>query len=299
VLLFMSPWLLGFAMFFAYPMAASLWFSFTHYDLLGRPSFIGLANYRYMLTRDQNFWLAVRNTVWVILVAVPARVVFAIGAALLLTKAKRGAGLFRTVFYLPALTPPVAATLGFVFLLNPTSGPVDRILHLLHLPEPLWFSDPRFAKPALVLLAVWGIGDIMIIFLASLLDVPVQLYEAADIEGANAWQKLRRVTLPMISPVILFALIIGTIDGLQYFTQGYVAAVAASGSYQVGQSVSLGYPQGSTLFFSVWLYQNGFEYFRMGYASALAWVLFLVTLGFTLLLLRTSSRWVHYQGGVR
>jgi multiple sugar transport system permease protein len=299
VLAFMAPWLLGFSLFFAYPMAASLWFSFTHYDLLGRPRFLGLANYRYMLTQDQNFWLAVRNTVWVILVAVPARVVFAIGVALLLTKARRAAGVWRTVYYLPALAPPVAATLGFVFLLNPGSGPVDRILHLLHLPEPLWFADPRFAKPALVLLALWGVGDIMIIFLASLLDVPAQLYEAADIEGASAWQKIRRVTLPMISPVILFALITGVIDGLQYFTQGYVAAVAASGSYQVGQSVSLGYPQGSTLFYSVWLYQNGFEYFRMGYASALAWVLFLVTLGFTLLLLRTSRRWVHYQGGAR
>ena len=295
----MAPWLLGFSLFFAYPMAASLWFSFTHYDLLGRPRFLGLANYRYMLTQDQNFWLAVRNTVWVILVAVPARVVFAIGVALLLTKARRAVGVWRTVCYLPALAPPVAATLGFVFLLNPGSGPVDRILHLLHLPEPLWFADPRFAKPALVLLALWGVGDIMIIFLASLLDVPAQLYEAADIEGASAWQKIRRVTLPMISPVILFALITGVIDGLQYFTQGYVAAVAASGSYQVGQSVSLGYPQGSTLFYSVWLYQNGFEYFRMGYASALAWVLFLVTLGFTLLLLRTSRRWVHYQGGAR
>jgi len=299
VLLFMSPWLLGFSMFFVYPMAASLWFSFTHYDLLGQPRFIGLANYRYMFTKDQNFWLAVRNTVWVILVAVPARVVFAVGAAMLLTKARRAAGLFRTIFYLPVLAPPVAATLGFVFLFNPTTGPVNHILHLLHLPQPLWFSDPRFAKPALVLLALWGIGDIMIIFLASLLDVPVQLYEAADIEGANAWQKARKVTLPMISPVILFALIIGIIDGLQYFTQGYVASVAASGSFQVGQSITLGYPQGSTLFFSVWLYQNGFEYFRMGYASALAWMLFLVTLIFTLLLLRISRRWVHYQGGVR
>ncbi|HEX9343762.1 MAG TPA: sugar ABC transporter permease [Actinomycetota bacterium] len=295
----MSPWLLGFSMFFVYPMAASLWFSFTHYDLLGQPRFIGLANYRYMFTKDQNFWLAVRNTVWVILVAVPARVVFAVGAAMLLTKARRAAGLFRTIFYLPVLAPPVAATLGFVFLFNPTTGPVNHILHLLHLPQPLWFSDPRFAKPALVLLALWGIGDIMIIFLASLLDVPVQLYEAADIEGANAWQKARKVTLPMISPVILFALIIGIIDGLQYFTQGYVASVAASGSFQVGQSITLGYPQGSTLFFSVWLYQNGFEYFRMGYASALAWTLFLVTLIFTLLLLRISRRWVHYQGGVR
>jgi multiple sugar transport system permease protein len=299
VLAFMSPWLLGFTMFFAYPMAASLWFSFTHYDLLGQPKFIGLANYRYMFTKDQNFWLAVRNTVWVILVAVPARVVFAIAAAMLLTRAKRAAGLFRTIFYLPVLAPPVAATLGFVFLFNPSTGPVNHILRLLHLPQPLWFADPRFAKPALALLALWGIGDIMIIFLASLLDVPVQLYEAADIEGANAWQKVRNVTLPMISPVILFALIIGVIDGLQYFTQGYVASVAASGSFQVGQGITLGYPQGSTLFFSVWLYQNGFEYFRMGYASALAWMLFLVTLLFTLLLLRTSRRWVHYQGGVR
>jgi multiple sugar transport system permease protein len=219
---------------------------------------------------------------------------------MLLTKARRGVGLFRTIFYLPTLAPPVAATLGFVYLLNPSTGPVDQLLRKLHLPAPLWFHDPTWAKPALVLLALWGVGDLMIIFLASLLDVPVQLYEAASIEGANAWQKVRHVTLPMISPVILFAVIIGVIDGLQYFTQGYVAAVTAGGSaFGAGHSLGLGYPQDSTLFYSVWLYQQGFGYFHMGYASALAWVLFLVTLAFTLLLLRSSTRWVHYQGGVR
>ena len=296
----MAPWLLGFAMFYVYPMAASLYFSFTHYDLLSQPHWIGLANYRFLATNDPLFWISVRNTLWIIAVGVPARVVFAIGTAMLLTKVRRGVGLFRTIFFLPSLAPPVAATLGFVYLLNPATGPVDQLLRKLHLPAPLWFNDPRFAKPALVLLALWGIGDMMIIFLASLLDVPVQLYEAADIEGANAWQKVRHVTLPMISPVILFAVIIGAIDGLQYFTQGYVAAVAAGGqAFGAGHSLGLGFPQYSTLFYSVWLYQQGFGYFHMGYASALAWVLFVATLAFTLVLLRSSTRWVHYQGGVR
>jgi multiple sugar transport system permease protein len=300
VLAFMSPWLLGFTAFYLYPMAASLWFSFTNYDLLTQPKWVGLANYRFLLRDDPLLWQSVRNTAFIVAVGVPARVLFAIGTALLLTRARRGAGLFRTVFYLPTLAPPVAATLAFVYLLNPSTGPVDQLLRRLHLPAPLWFQDPTFAKPALVLLALWGIGDLMIIFLAGLLDVPRQLYEAASIEGANAWQRFRHVTVPMISPVILFAVIIGMIDGLQYFTQGFVAAITAAGNaFGAGHSPDLGYPQDSTLFYSIWLYQQGFGYFHMGYAAAMAWLLFLATLALTLVLLRTSTRWVHYQGGAR
>jgi multiple sugar transport system permease protein len=187
------------------------------------------------------------------------------------------------------MVPAVAATLGFLFLLNP-SGPLDRLLGLLHVPQPLWFQDPTYSKPALVLLGMWGIGNTMIIFLAALLDVPRTLYEAAEIEGANAWQRFRHVTLPMISPVIFFSLVIGVIYGFQYFTEGYVAA---------GGADSLGEPQGSLLFYGIWLYQQGFQYFHMGYASALAWVLFIIIMVCTVLLIRSSRRWVHYQGGFR
>jgi len=167
---------------------------------------------------------------------------------------------------------------------------MDQVLGFLHAPQPVWFRDPRWAKPGLVLRGLWGIGNTMIIFLASLLDVPRQLYEAADIEGANAWQRLRHITLPMISPVIFFALVTGVIYGFQYFTEAYIAS---------GGQGSLGNPQGSLLFYPTWLYEQAFSSFHMGYASAMAWILFLITMVFTLILIRTSRHWVHYQGGFR
>jgi len=293
----MSPWVVGFTVFFAYPLVTTAVLSFTHYDLLSRPRFIGLANYRFM-SRDPNFWPGVRNSAWMILVAVPVTVGFAFCAALTVSKAKRGATAMRTIFYLPTLAPPVAATLGFVFLLNPRTGPVNQVLGTLHLPQPLWFDDPHLAKPSLTLLGMWGVGGVMIIFLAALLDVPVHLYEAAALDGANAWQRLVHVTLPSISPVILFAVITGVIDGLQYFTQGYVAGtVAGGGDAGAGSGSSLGYPEGSTLFYPVWLYQQGFQYFHMGYASAMAVVLFVVSLAVTAAVLRSARLWVHTSTG--
>ena len=291
-LAFMSPWLIGFSAFYVYPMAASLYFSFTKYDILSEPRWAGLGNYRFMLTSDPLFWVSLRNTLWIIAVLVPLQVVFAIVSATALTRVKRGLTLYRTVFFLPSMVPLVAATLGFIYLLNP-AGPVNRLLGLLHLPQPLWFVDPRWTKPGLTLIGLWGIGQIMIIFLASLLDVPTQLYEAAEIQGANPWQRFRHVTLPMISPVIFFSAIIGMIQGFQYFTQAYVVSRAGERTNPVG------YPQDSLLFYLSHLYQQGFEGFHMGYAAALSWVMFLVTLACTIVFIRSSRRWVHYQGGFR
>jgi multiple sugar transport system permease protein len=241
------------------------------------------------MLHDPSFWQAMRNTLWIIVFATPIQVAFAVGTAVVLTRIRRGAGIYRTIFFLPTMVPAVAATLGFVFLLNP-SGPINGILGFLHVPQPLWFQDPHFSKPALVILGLWGVGNTMIIFLAALLDVPRQLYEAIEIEGAGSWQRFRHVTLPSISPVILFSLVIGVIYGFQYFTEGYVAS---------GGADNLGEPQGSLLFYPIWLYQQGFQYFHMGYASAMAWVLFLIIMACTLVLIRTSKRWVHYQGGFR
>jgi multiple sugar transport system permease protein len=289
IVAFMSPWIIGFIAFYVYPMLASLYFSFTHYDILSQPKWVGLSNYKFMFTSDPQFWQAMRNTLWMIVVAVPLQVAFAIGTAMVLTRPKRGTGIYRTIFFLPTMVPVVAATLGFVFLLNP-SGPLDHILSFFHVPRPLWFDDPTWAKPGLVMLGLWAIGNTMIIFLASLLDVPKQLYEAADLEGATAWQRFRYITLPMISPVIFFAVITGVIYGFQYFTEGYVAS---------GGQQSLGNPQGSLLFYPSWLYEQGFQFFHMGYASAMAWMLFLITMICTLILIRTSRRWVHYQGMFR
>jgi multiple sugar transport system permease protein len=301
VLLFMSPWIVGFAVFFGYPLVMSAYLSFTHYDLLSPPRWIGLANYRYLLTQDPQLWPAVKNTLYIIIVGVPLQVLFAFGIAELLTRARWGLGFFRTVFYLPALAPPVAAVLGFVFILNPATGPVNTILAKLGIQGPLWFNDPSWSKPSLVALSVWGIGNTMIIFLAAVLDVPKQLHESAALDGAGAFQRLRYVTLPSVSPVLLFAVILGVIQGLQYFTQALVASSVAAGSAVQGgdNPTTIGYPQDSTLFYPVLLYQHGFQYFHMGYASAMAMLLLAVSFAITMIIVVNARRWVHYAGAAR
>jgi len=302
VLLLMSPWLVGFTVFFGYPLVANVYFSFTHYDLLSSPRWIGFANYRFLFNGDAQIGTAVKNTLWMLVIAVPLQVMFAFGVASMLIRARRGLGFFRTVFYLPALAPPVAATLGFVYLLNPAYGPVNVALSKLGITGPLWFQSPTWSKPSLVLLALWGVGNMMVIFMAALLDVPRHLYESADLDGAGWFNRLRYVTLPTVSPVILFAVIIAVIETLQYFTQGYVAATTASPTGTgAGDTAAnnLGYPEGSTLFYPVWLYQQGFGYFNMGYAAAMSVMLLLAALAITLLLLRGSRRVVHYQGLAR
>jgi multiple sugar transport system permease protein len=241
----------------------------------------------------------VKNTLWIIAIMVPLQVLFAFGVATMLARARRGAGFFRTIFYLPALAPPVAATLAFVYILNPATGPVNILLQHLGIDGPLWFQSPGWSKPSLTILGLWGVGNIMIIFLAAVLDVPRHLYESAELDGAGPFQRMRWVTLPTISPVILFSVVIGVIAGLQYFTQAYVAANVASGqASQAGDQTvnNLGYPEGSTLFYPVLLYQHGFRYFNMGYASAMSVMLLLVAFTVTVLIIRNSRRWVHYVG---
>jgi multiple sugar transport system permease protein len=302
VALFLSPWIVGFGVFFGYPLVMSAYLSFTSYDLLSPPRWVGLGNYRYLLGTDEQIWPAVKNTLWLIAFLVPLQVLFAFGVAVLLTRATRGVGFFRTVFYLPALVPPVAATLGFVYLLNPATGPVNVILRKLGISDPLWFNDPAWSKPSLTLLGLWGIGNTMVIFLAAILDVPRHLDESAQLDGAGWLQRLRWVTIPTVSPVILFAVVLGVIQALQYFTQAYVAASVAAGQASQAGSVStleLGYPEGSTLFYPILLYYNGFRFFHMGYAAAMAMLLLAVAFAITLVIIRNSRRWVHYQAAVR
>ena len=302
VLAFLSPWLAGFAIFFGYPLVMTTYLSFFHYDLLNPPRWVGLANYRYLFGQDAQIWPAVENTLVFIAMSVPLQVLFAFGIAVLITRAKAGVGVFRTVFYLPALVPPVAATLGFVYLLNPATGPVNTILGWLGIEGPLWFNDPSWSKPSLVMLGLWGIGNTMIIFLAAVLDVPRHLYESAELDGAGGWRRLRYVTLPTISPVILFSVVLGVIYGLQYFTQAWVAASIAGGNAsQAGatSSLELGYPEGSTLFYPILLYYHGFRYFNMGYASAMAMLLLVVAFAVTAIIIWNSRRVVHYQGDAR
>jgi multiple sugar transport system permease protein len=299
ILLLMSPWLLGFTIFFAYPLITTVLLSFTHYDLLSDPRWIGTANWDYLFGGDQQIWTSVKNTLWMIGIAVPIQVLFAFSISVMITRARSGVGLFRTIFYLPTMAPAVAATLGFVYLFNPATGPVNTILDKLGITGPLWFQSPSLAKPSLTLLGIWGIGNTMIIFLAALLDVPKHLYESSELDGANAWQRLKYVTLPSISPVILFAVVIGVIEGLQYFTEGYVASTVAAGGSGggAGDAINnLGYPQDSTLFYPLLLYQQGFRFFNMGYASAMAVLLLIVSLTVTVLILWRSDRFVHYAG---
>lgn len=283
----MSPAIVGFGMFFVYPLIATIYFSFHRYDLLSAPEFVGFRNYDYFLHDDPQVLQAIRNTLWLVVVLVPARIMFALVVSQILVTIKRGAGILRALYYLPALAPPVAATLMFVFLFNPATGPVNKALSLLHIDGPLWFNDPNWAKPGLALLGLWAVGDVMIIIVAAMLNVPRELYEAASLDGANGFKQWRHITIPTIAPVLMFATITGVIAMLQYFTQAAVAAQAAAGQATVGGGVGalLGYPLGSTLTFPQWLYVQGFVNYYLGYASVLALVLFVTALLFVLVLL--------------
>ncbi|MFE7747850.1 carbohydrate ABC transporter permease [Streptomyces sp. NPDC057428] len=291
---FMSPWLIGFAVFFAYPMISTVYFSFMKYDGFGAPSFNGLTNWTYVLGDYPMFWPSLRNTLWLVLVMVSCRVVFGLGIGMLITKIRTGTGLFRTFFYLPYLAPPVAATLAFVFLLNPGTGPVNAILGDLGLPAPGWFNDASWSKPALTTLAVWGIGDLMVIFMAALLDVPREQYEAAELDGTSAWQRFRFVTLPNISPIVLFAVVTGVIQAMQYYTQPLVAGKVASGVIGgSGQQFEPGYPDKSTLTLPQLVYNLGFQRFDYGSACVVALVLFALAMAFTALLMRGRNNLIQ------
>lgn len=282
VLMFLFPGIIGLSVFFLYPLGATLFYSFTSFDLIGDPVFVGVRNYVDMFTKDPLLWKAVGNTAWLTIVITVGRVVFALGVALILVRIKRGAGVFRTLFYLPSLTPPVAAVLSFVFLLNPGTGPINQLLAVFGIEGPLWFNDPAFAKPGLAMISLWMSGTVIVIFLAALLDVPGELYEAASLDGAGPFAQFRHVTLPTITPVLLFAVVNSVIVGLQFFTEAMVAGQTASGN----PSGSMGYPDNSTLTFPMWLYEQGFRQFHMGYASAMAIGLFVVSGVFTIILVR-------------
>lgn len=291
-LLLMSPWIIGFLLFFAYPLIATVWFSFTHYDQINPPTFVGLRNWRYVLGLS-DFWQAMGNTVWLSVVMVSARVVSGLCLGVLVTEIKRGASVLRAVLYLPYLAPPVAATIAFVFLLNPGTGPVNVILSKIGISGPDWFNDPTWAKPALTLLAVWGIGDLMVIFLAALLDTPEEQYEAAHLDGAGRIARFWYVTIPHLRPVLIFAAITGVIEVLQYYTQAIVAAQVASGRAAApGTDFDPGYPQGSTLTLPQMVWSLAFQHFDTGAACVIALVLFAFAMVFTSMLLRRESGFV-------
>jgi multiple sugar transport system permease protein len=287
---FLSPWLVGFSVFFGYPLLATVYFSFMHYNQIEQPDFVGLKNWTYVLTQMPLFGPALWNTLWLVVVMVALRVVFGLGMGILVTKIKSGVGFFRTAFYLPYLAPPVAATVAFVFLLNPGSGPVNKILGALGIPAPEWFNDPDWSKPSLVMLSLWGIGELMVIFMASLLDVPKEQYEAAELDGAGAWGKFRYVTWPAITPIVMFAVVTGVVQTMQYYTQALVAGKLASGvSIGPGSVIQPGYPDHSTLTVPQLVYSLGFQNFNTGAACVLSLVLFVIAMAVTTLLMRKRA----------
>ncbi len=287
---FLSPWLVGTGLFFIYPLVSTVYYSFTKYDGFTPPIPNGIDNWRYVFTHYPLFWPALQNTLWLVVVMVTLRVIFGLSLGMLVTKIKLGAGLVRTLFYIPYLAPPVAATMAFAFLLNPGTGPVNVLLGKLGLPEPGWFNDPTWSKPALTMLALWGVGDLMVIFLAALLDVPVSQYEAASLDGAGAWTRFRYITLPNIRPIVLFAVVTGIIQTMQYYTQPLVAGKVASGVIGgAGQQFEPGYPQRSTLTLPQLIYNLGFQRFDTGSACVVALVLFALSMLFTALLMRRGS----------
>ena len=303
--MFLAPWLIGFTLLIAYPFVASLAWSFERYDMLSPPRFVGAENYRRLAEEfwsGERFGQAVWNTLYYAAVSVPLSIALGLGLAILLSWDVRGRAIYRTIFFLPSVVPVVASSILWLWLLNPQAGLVNGVLGAVGLPTPGWFNSTAEAfwpaawfagtggvgsKDALVLMSLWGVGNFMIIYLAALGDIPPQLYEAAELDGAGPLAHFRHVTLPMLSPVIFFNLVIGLIHAVQAFTQVYIT------------SEGQGAPAGSTLMLSLYIFLAAFKYLDMGYASAIAWSLFVVVMLATILLFRSSRYWVHYQGAGR
>ena len=281
-LLFISPWIVGFLALNLYPILASFYYSLTRYSPISAPRYIGLFNYEKLLYFDPLFIKALTNTLYFVVFAVPLGNMLALALAVLLNQKVKGLSVFRTIFYLPSILPLVATSIVWTWLLHPQYGAVSVIMAELGLPVISWFSDPQWAKPALIMMSMWGTGWMMLIYLAALQDVPQELYDVASLDGASLWRKFRHVTVPMISPIILFNTIVGLIGAFQYFTEAYV--------------ITEGGPGDSTLFYSLYLFNNAFAYFKMGYASAMAWLLFLVILILTFIIFRSSAKRVYYHG---
>jgi multiple sugar transport system permease protein len=283
---FLAPWIIGFLVFTAGPMVASLVLSFTSYDVISSPEYVGLDNYDQLVTDDQAL-RAMGNTMFYTALHVPLVIVSALGLALLLQRLGRMSGLFRTLFYLPSMTPPVAIGVLFLLLLNGQNGLINAALSTVGIDGPDWTTDPTWVKPGIVLMSLWSVGTTMVIFFAALQDVPVELQEAAELDGANGWQRFRNVTLPMISGALLFATVINTIASLQLFAEVYTMFFGQQNASAAGDSAQ---------FYVVYLFEQAFKFLHMGYASALAWLLFLVILCITLVQLKVSKRFVYYEG---
>ncbi|MHB0876302.1 MAG: carbohydrate ABC transporter permease [Anaerolineae bacterium] len=278
-----SPWIVGFLVFTLVPTISSIYLSFTTYDVFTPPKWVGIANYQTMFAVDPRYWVSLFNTVYYAAFSVPLSIGLALTIAVLLNQGLPGQNVFRTLYYMPSVVSGVAVSMLWLWLFDPTIGLVNNFLNFVGIAGPAWLQDPHWAKPALILMSLWGIGGEIVIFLAGLQGVPQEMYEAAMVDGANWWHKVSRITIPMITPAIFFNLIMGVIGSFQVFTQAYV--------------MTRGGPVNSTLFYLLYLYLNAFRFFQMGYASAMAWVLFVIILVLTLIQFRVARRWVYYEAG--
>lgn len=280
--LFISPWLIGFFLLVAIPFIASIYLAFTRYDIVSPPVWIGMANYKRLFTEDPLFWKSLGITLKYAMIAVPLGTILGVGLALLLNLNIRGIRFYRTAFFLPSIVPMVASCAVFSWVLNPQIGLMNSLLRLIGVEGPAWLSSEPWAFYSLVMMSLWSVGGSMIIYLAGLKDIPVSLYEAAVVDGATPWQRTIHITLPMLTPVIFFNLVMGIINAFQYFAQAYI--------------MTEGGPEDSTTFYALYLFQRSWRYLDMGYASAMAWILFVIVMAITILLFKTHKKWVHYGG---
>ena len=284
-LLFALPWLIGFVSLTVSPVVASFYYSLNVFTTFDQPlRWVGLSNY-VKLAQDDLFWVSLYNTLYMVVFGVSFHMVLAIILALLLNQKLRGVSIYRTIYYIPTIVPIVATSVLWMWVFNPEFGLINSALSLLDIHGPGWLTDPVLSKPSIILMGVWTIGGTLVIFLAGLQDIPQHLYDAAMIDGAGALQRVRNVTLPMLSPVIFFNVIMGVIGGFQIFAQAFI--------------MTSGGPLDTTLFYAYYLYLNAFIFFQMTYASAMAWILFLVVMGTTLIIFRSSARLVYYEGEER
>jgi len=281
--LFFAPWMVNLILLNFVPIGAAVYYSFTQYSVLQEPRWIGLGNYHEMFFVDELFWKAIYNTVYYCIFAVPLGLALSLLLAVMLNYQIRGISFFRATFFLPSIVPTVAASIVWAWILHPEYGLINDMLGRVGLPGPPWLTSEVWSKPAFILMSLWGIGPTTIIFLAGLQDIPEHLYEAAEIDGAGSWARFWNVTVPMLSPVILFNFVMQIIGSFQVFTVGYI--------------MTAGGPAFATLFYVLYLFRNAFQYFEMGYAASLAWVLFLIIFGLSLLIFRSSGRSVYYEGG--
>lgn len=281
-ILFALPFFVGFICFTIYPVVSSLYYSFCKYTIVSIPQWIGTKNYMRLFFEDELFRVSIYNSLYYAIFTIPLTITAAIISALLLNVPIKGQPVFRTIFYLPSITPVVASSILWVWILNPQYGILNAFLEKLGISGPGWLADPKWSKPALILMSLWGIGGTIIIFLAALQDVPQELYESAELDGANWWNKIWAITIPSISPAILFTLIMGMISALQFFAPIYV--------------MTNGGPLNSTTMYAFYLYRQAFVYLDMGYASSMAWILFVIVLAGTIFIFKSSSKWVYYRG---